>query len=240
VKLESVIETARADEAVVPSSAARERVWRGLTKPRRARRTLLLFTASAALGALICFSLIRFVQRPPEVPAVSVVQGAVQPVAARHVKIDGPAELVLHGPAKVDVGARHIEVEEGVARLRVAADGSGTLQVESGTCFLTDSEGRRRVSGTQALGQQLSEQVALYERGWSQLSADPKVALDVFDELLRRFPNGALVQEARLSRLEALQALGRRDEAARDARAFLRDFPESERAAEVKKLLEEK
>lgn len=238
MKLETLIETARADEAVAPSSAARERVWRGLAAPRRSRPTVLLFAASAALGALICFSVIRLVQRPPEAPAVAVVQGAVAPVAPRHVKVEGPAELLLRGPAKVDLGARHVELEEGVARLRVAADGTGTLQVESGTCFLTDAEGRHRVTGTQPLGQQLSEEVALYERGWSQLSADPKGALDVFDALLRRFPNGALVQEARLSRLEALQALGRHDEAARAARDFLNDFPQSERAAEVKKLLE--
>ncbi|MBL8949516.1 MAG: FecR domain-containing protein, partial [Myxococcaceae bacterium] len=36
----------------------------------------------------------------------------------------------------------------------------------------------------------------------------PKLALEALDEQLRRFPNGALAPEAKLSRIEALRALG--------------------------------
>jgi hypothetical protein len=227
VKIDSVLETARNDRAVVPASAARERVWSNLSRPRRSRSTVLVFATSAAFGALLCFGLVRLLQPPAAVQHLVVEAGTA-------------SVLTLKAPARVDVGKRHIELEEGTATLRVAADGSGVLEVAAGTCFLTDSEGRHRVSGTEKFDPQLSAEVAMYQRGWAQLTTDPKAALDVFDTLLGRFPHGALEQEARLSRIEALQALGRRPDAAREARAFLNDFPQSERAGELKKLLEEK
>ncbi|MBK7863719.1 MAG: FecR domain-containing protein [Archangiaceae bacterium] len=44
----------------------------------------------------------------------------------------------------------------------------------------------------------------------AQRAHRPKVALEVLDELLRRFPDGALSHEAKLSRVEAQQALEKR------------------------------
>jgi hypothetical protein len=229
MKLESVLEEARNDAAVVAPGAARERVWHNLQRPRRARPTLLYFAASAALGAVLCLGIVRLVQPAPQLQLAKVELGQA-------------TFLTLRAPARVELGTRRIELQEGTATLKVAADGSGMLEVQSGACFLTDSDGSRRpvTSGTTQLGPLLSEEVALYERGWAQLSKNPQAALAVFDDQLRRFPKGALVQEARLSRLEALVALGRHAEAVQEARSFLQDFPQSERAAEVKKILEEK
>ncbi len=245
MKVESLIEAARNDAAVTATSAARERVWNRVSSPRRQRSALVLFAASAAAGALLCLLIVRTVQPAHDgsPAAIAVLQGTVEPISQGHVKLaPGKAELTLRGGAEVELGSnRRVVVEEGVSQLRVAADGSGTVRVDSGSCLFTDSQGQRRLAAGSSLnfGQRLSEEVALYERGWSQLTADPKHALEAFDELLRRFPHGALVQEARLSRLEALQAL-KRPEVGAEARAFLKDFPDSERAAEVKKLLEEK
>ena len=82
MKIDSVLEEARADAAVVAPGAARERVWQNLSRPRRSRPTVLLFAGSAALGALLCLGIVRLAQpRTHDEEAVAVLQGAVQRVA---------------------------------------------------------------------------------------------------------------------------------------------------------------
>jgi hypothetical protein len=242
VKPESLIEAARSDSAVTPTRGARERVWNQLSHRRRPRATTaLLFAVGAALGALLCLLAVRFVARPPAVSVV-VHDGAVETVSRRHVRLaPGKAELTLSSGAEVELGERRVLVEVGVTELHVAADGSGMVRVDSGSCLLIDSQGERRLQAgaSVSFGQPLSEEMVLYERAWALLAADPARALSAFDELLRRFPHGALAQEARLSKLEALDAL-KRPETGTEARAFLHDFPDSERAAEVHRLLKEK
>jgi hypothetical protein len=61
--------------------------------------------------------------------------------------------------------------------------------------------------------QQLEQETALLARAKEVLPSDPELALRRAADLRQRFPNGTLVKEAELVRLEALLRLGRRDEA---------------------------
>lgn len=79
---------------------------------------------------------------------------------------------------------------------------------------------------------------ALYELAELRLRRlnQPAAALEAIDEYRRRYPDGALAQEAALTAIEARLALGQRTEADREIDAFLARYPNSERAAEVRRL----
>jgi hypothetical protein len=61
----------------------------------------------------------------------------------------------------------------------------------------------------------LARELALVEAARASLKTNPAVALERVTEHAKRVPRGALVQEARLIRLEALLKLNRRAEAER-------------------------
>jgi hypothetical protein len=70
------------------------------------------------------------------------------------------------------------------------------------------------------------EAVALFSLADMQLKLkDPKAALATLDELTRRFPNAANVEDAAWLRYEALRTMGKRDEARGAAANYLRQFP---------------
>jgi len=104
-------------------------------------------------------------------------------------------------------------------------------------------EARGDVAGAEAslaraaAGTSLSAEAALYEQGVLHLRRgnDLEGALQLFTQFQARFPNGALAPEVALSRLETLSRLGRDAEAASAASQFLREFPDSERAGEVRR-----
>ncbi len=73
--------------------------------------------------------------------------------------------------------------------------------------------------------------LALGELELSQLH-DPSAALRAFDGYLKR--GGPLAQEARYGRIRALQQLGRRSELEREVERFLRDYPTSAQAAQLR------
>ena len=79
---------------------------------------------------------------------------------------------------------------------------------------------------------------ALYELAQLRLRrlGQPAAALEAIDEYRRRFPDGALAQEAALTAIEARLSLGQEAQAAREMDAFLARYPDSERAAEVRRL----
>lgn len=54
----------------------------------------------------------------------------------------------------------------------------------------------------------------------------PQAALDVLDEHARRFPRSKLREDAAWFRIEALRAMGKRDEARGAAADYLREFPD--------------
>ena len=81
----------------------------------------------------------------------------------------------------------------------------------------------------------LSQQVAMY-RTISAMT-DRNAALEAWRAMLQRWPSSTLRHEIELNTIDALSRLGRREEARSAAAAFLRHFPKSPRAAEMKTLL---
>jgi len=81
----------------------------------------------------------------------------------------------------------------------------------------------------------LSEEVALLQRAERALrDGKPEQALSVLSEHARQFPKGELRAERTAARIAALCALHRQAEARRDAAAFLRQWPSSPLAAQVR------
>lgn len=68
--------------------------------------------------------------------------------------------------------------------------------------------------------------------------ADPRAALTAFDAYLRAAPQGALAEEALRGRIDALRRLGRDRPAAEAAAEFLRRFPRSRHADEIRALVD--
>jgi hypothetical protein len=66
-------------------------------------------------------------------------------------------------------------------------------------------------------------------------SGDPGGALRLLDGARTAFPDGALTQEREALSIEAIARSGQRDLASRRAEAFLRDYPKSPHASDVKR-----
>jgi hypothetical protein len=79
-------------------------------------------------------------------------------------------------------------------------------------------------------------QVALGQLSLGPLG-DPRGALSAFDAYLRDAPQGALAEEALHGRVEALHRLGREQDAAQAGAEFLRRFPRSRYAQDVRQRL---
>lgn len=79
-------------------------------------------------------------------------------------------------------------------------------------------------------------EAALYELGRLRLRflGQPALALAAFDEHARRFPEGALALEARLTAVEARLSLGQDEPALREMDSFLARYGQSERALDVR------
>ena len=85
----------------------------------------------------------------------------------------------------------------------------------------------RPMKGSPSPKPTLAEEVAALRRAQQTLGKDPQQALALLDELGRRYPNGALREEARVARILALCGLGRGEAARSEAREFLRLYPSS-------------
>lgn len=79
----------------------------------------------------------------------------------------------------------------------------------------------------------LAESRALAEARAALRAGEGARALALLEAARARFGAGALAQEWRVLRIEALWALGRRGEAAGEAEAFLREYPASAHASRV-------
>jgi outer membrane protein assembly factor BamD (BamD/ComL family) len=78
------------------------------------------------------------------------------------------------------------------------------------------------------------ESVAVVEIRGALRGGDPLGALRLLDQARSRFPDGALTQEREALAIEALAKSGQRAAASQRAAAFLRAFPRSPHAADVK------
>jgi hypothetical protein len=85
----------------------------------------------------------------------------------------------------------------------------------------------------------LGEELALLEAAsGATRSGNAALALQRLTEYQRRFPKGKLALEARVLRIEALAGAGRKPEAQRLARAFLKGNPNSPIAARIRRYAE--
>ncbi|MFO0631398.1 MAG: hypothetical protein U0168_00960 [Nannocystaceae bacterium] len=89
--------------------------------------------------------------------------------------------------------------------------------------------------GEDASADRYLEEAQLVARARKALSGDPATALQLTKQHAKEFPKGALVEERRALSIRALAALGRMDEAQRDADAFLASFGDGPHAAAVRR-----
>ena len=85
---------------------------------------------------------------------------------------------------------------------------------------------------------ELSQQIADYRQAVALLRNDPAACLQRLKMHRAKWPSSAIAHEVDLRIIEALVSLGRRAEAADVARVFLRRYPDSARAAEVRHVAE--
>jgi TolA-binding protein len=84
----------------------------------------------------------------------------------------------------------------------------------------------------------LGQQVADYREAVAHLDQRPGVALESLRAYRHKWQNSAILHEVDLRIIQALVSLGRSDEAADAARKFLKRYPDSARAAEVRRIAE--
>ena len=84
----------------------------------------------------------------------------------------------------------------------------------------------------------LREEAALVQRAERLLATDPASALRLTEERRRRFPDGALDQEAEVVAIDALLRLGRRPEATARAQSFESTHPASLHTRRIHRLLD--
>jgi hypothetical protein len=89
-----------------------------------------------------------------------------------------------------------------------------------------------------AVESELSQQVADYRQAVAQLRGNPEAALLKLRAHRRKWERSPIAHEVDLRIIEALVSLGRRDEWLDAARKFLQRYPDSARAAEVRRLAE--
>ncbi len=251
-------DAAAAAAAAPPPTGAQARVWERVKAPRVPTpwATLAIAaTASVALGA----GLVTVWRTRPatlEAPAgvskwvinaprtISTCQSAASPcitvkaLRGAQFTLDTSTEIVR---LAVQVGAVQITAADGTVRevmasqtaeyrndaLREARDFEAKGDLVAAEARLAEA----------AQGTSLSAEAALYAQGVLRLrrTQDLEGALKVFEASKARFPHGALAPEVALSALETLSRLGRTAEAASAAAAFLREFPDNERASEVRR-----
>lgn len=161
--------------------------------------------------------------------------------SALHVEANGPVTIdeVLIGspPLDLPLGAGSHRASASGVSVQFETPATKTLVIPSPDRLLDEARRTSELEVALRLLARLTEspnaELALYERARRQLEAGRlDGALADLVALRDRFPSGALVAEAALSRVEVLIAL-HRDDALTEASAFLERFPESERRAEV-------
>jgi len=183
----------------------------------------LAVTAVAIVGAVAATAVVGFgVGRAPSpVPARPIPAAAVQKIEARAPEpmedIALPIEQPAAAPAAAPPSRRHhharpaapVAAEEPAAPPEAPSDAASRLR----------------------------EEAALVQRAERLLDLDPTGALRLTEERRRRFPTGALDQEAEVVAIDALLRLGRRPEATTRAQKFEATHAGSLHARRIKRLL---
>jgi hypothetical protein len=169
--------------------------------------------AAVAVGG---FGVGRGKAPPPPRPIPAVVEKfearAPEPLEEAALPIDEPA---APAPAAAPASRRRHHVRPAPAPVAAAPPAEAPADVAS----------------------RLREEAALVQRAERLLDADPAGALRLVDERRRRFPTGALDQEAEVVAIDALLRLGRRADAASRARTFEAAHAGSLHARRIKRLM---
>jgi hypothetical protein len=153
------------------------------------------------------------------------------------------AEAPVADELRPDAAADAIEIDEALA------EGDG--QESSRTAAHDGHEPSARVAPerrTGALGKQrefdrheLADQNQRFSRAMSaKKNGDGATALRELGMILRRYPGSPLAQEVRVERLRLLRSLGRGELAVREAKRYLREFPNGYAAAEAAETIAER
>jgi len=219
----------RAGQAAGPSSEERERIWLGIAgqcgppaagagsgggsvaAPAKGIGVTALSSLKAVVVAALvgggAFTGYRAMQRRE--PAT--LSPTTNVTASPPVEVS-PAKPDPNAPAADQIPARN------VAAARSAAPAS-------------DEAKRTRAS-------RLAEESRMVLEARNALrSSDPGTALRLLEAARVAFPDGALMQEREALAIEALVRSGQRDLASKRAEAFLRDYPKSPHAADVRRSL---
>jgi hypothetical protein len=102
---------------------------------------------------------------------------------------------------------------------------------------VAETAGISAASPASAPAPSAESEIALLQAAQAALRGNPTSALALADRHAVRFPTGALAQEREVIAIEALVALGRREEANERGARFARDFPDSAHRPRIEALL---
>lgn len=238
-------------DAVAPLPGARERIYRRIVAKSSPSRplyvklaTAILVSCSLASAAYGLGMAMRTTasnrttiagesdKAPP--PRTSVVRRAQGITTTMPVPTASPRIETLAPNPKVDVNAE--------PPLPASVTGpTGVL-----TTTMANSRRRSTVAAPPTVAtstvtdgvSELSLQVSEYQSAIALLNADPAGALGQLQVHRRRWPRSAIAHEVDLRIVQTLVLLHRQSEAQASAQAFLRRYPDSARADEVRRIAE--
>jgi len=236
---------AREDPTVLDEAAAwAPRTPSFASKLRRGRTLAVIAVLTAATLAAAVPAGLRRLERPARVASVASAPPTTLRSASARVEFDAASATPRSAAQSVAPEAAKPAALEATTR-RVAADTSGEMNVLSAEELLTRARSLRAagraVEAAQAYRHLImtwprssEARVGLISLGELELSelSEPAAALHDFSAYLK--VRGSLDPEARYGRIRALARLGRQAEELSEARAFVRDYPSSPQASDLR------
>ncbi len=200
-----------------------------------ARRPLLIVAALCVSSTAFGFGAKWLVQHAQPLWSTHAVATAKQPavsVPSSHpIQKSSPVAAVVTDPdSHVALDATALPSNQ----VRVAASIDGPSRNRLVTS--ADSTQLPAPAEPYAVESELSQQVADYRRAIAQ--ADPAATLEQLRAHRRKWGQSPIAHEVDLRIIEALVRLGRRVESAQAARQFLLNYPNSARAADIRRIAE--
>jgi hypothetical protein len=246
-------ELLEAGRAVKAPSPLRKRVWLGvatgasglgvaadaagavLQKGAIAKSALSSVSASAVKGVLTVALLggagwaVTTLRASPDVPPPAVGARSTPPQVPRSVgQVGARTDSVTGEPAPT----------ASVQETSPYPAGETRSSARPGTASRTpDGIAETRAPESRATSRLREESAAVLAIRRTLLSGDAKEALRMLERARVEFPNGALAQDREALTVRALVESGQKEAARRRGEAFLRTFPKSPHAAEVRALL---
>jgi TolA-binding protein len=223
---------------LVARKGAEARIYRRIVEPKKRRKALgfrfsvvtvgMLLSASAALG----FGLASRIDQPMRFATPSTATAAPRPRPPRQLP-RGAKALV---PAPVEQEPTDTNPADPAMMSTKAPPASSTDAMMSGLPAKATTSAVLPAAAEPV--SDLGQQVADYREAVAHLDSNPAVALDSLRAYRRKWPKSAILHEVDLRIVQVLVSLGRNDESADAARKFLQRYPDSARAAEVRRIAE--